>query len=78
MTLASMLCNELLGSSNLVLRSDQRFTQTFKLTMECVFCLSRIWRRDERPRLDVAATLELEDVALGAEHRAGPQPVHDR
>jgi len=33
---------------------------------------------DERARLDVAAPLQLEDVPLSAEHRAGPQPVHDR
>src|SRR6201985_3326282 len=35
----------------------------------------------ERARLDVAAPLQLEDVALGAEHRARTlilQPVHDR
>ena len=32
----------------------------------------------ERARLDVAAPLQLEDVALGAEHRPGRQPVHDR
>src|SRR5690349_12267247 len=32
----------------------------------------------ERARLDVAAPLQLEDVALGAEYWPGRQPVHDR
>ena len=28
----------------------------------------------ERPRLEVAAPLELEEVTLGADHRASPEP----
>ena len=33
--------------------------------------------RHVRPGLDVAAPLELEDVALGAQHRAMLQPLED-
>ena len=34
--------------------------------------------RDERSRLEVSPTLELEEVALGADHVAGAEPMRSR
>src|SRR4029434_942590 len=41
-TLSSVVCHQLLCSGNLVLRGNQRFAQTFKLSTKVTFYLTRI------------------------------------
>jgi hypothetical protein len=55
--LLRVLFDQLLGSSHLVLCGDQRFAQTFKLSMQVTFCLARIRGRNERthPETRIAA-----------------------
>jgi hypothetical protein len=47
LTLSSLFFDQLLGPSHLLLRGDQRFTETFKLGTEFAFRLLRVRGRDE-------------------------------